>query len=392
MLAELILESIGLHPDQLHAAVSRAATVMGGTDISLLVVDLQQQSLAPIHADDPFRRLPVDDSPAGQAFRQRRTVAVTNGPAHVRLWLPILDSADRLGVLGVTVPAEADRRGFEALASLTGELLASKAPYGDGIAMSRRTRSTTVAAELRWAMLPPLTFVSPEVLISGILEPAYEIAGDTFDYAVNGRTAHLGILDAMGHGLEASRMANLAVASYRHSRRAGRTLRQAIEELDQVISEQFGASRYVTGQLATLDLDHGTFRMLNLGHPLPLLLRGGQVVGELRSEPALPAGLGALAGEVFEVQLQPGDAVLLHTDGITEARPPGGQEYGQDRLVRLVTELVGAGERPEEVLRRVVNAILEHQDQRPRDDATLLFVSWRPPDRWLRSFTVPAST
>jgi hypothetical protein len=380
---DLLKSSASMHPDRLADAVRQAAHRMGGRDPVVLVVDLQQQSLMPLgpDPDDLLRRVPVDRSPAGEAFRCRRTVAI-DAEDGIRLWLPIRDSADRLGVLGVTVDHGDTSQligVLEALASLTGELLVSKAPYGDSIALARRTRQTTLAAELRWAMLPPLTFSSAEVLVSGILEPAYEIAGDTFDYAINGSTVHLAILDAMGHGLEASRMANLAVTSYRHSRRSGLSLHETMEEMDRVIADQFGPSKFVTGQLATLDLDRGVLRMLNLGHPLPMLLRGAEVVGELECSPALPAGLGSMRETVLETQLEPGDLVLLHTDGITEARRTNGEEFGAERFAEVVSSLLAAGEAPEELLRRVVNEVLAFQDFRPRDDATLLVVGWHLP-------------
>ena len=72
-------------------------------------------------------------------------------------------------------------------------------------------------------MLPPLTLHrAGNVSIAGFLQPSHGIAGDCFDYAVNGRTASLAIFDAMGHGDEASRMANLSVGCFcRNVRRGG---------------------------------------------------------------------------------------------------------------------------------------------------------------------------
>jgi serine phosphatase RsbU (regulator of sigma subunit) len=379
VLAELVLGSWALHPDALPDVVRDAARAMGAIDVVLLVIDLQQQSLSGLGAPagDSFRRIPVDGSPAGTAFQQRAPVVVPSEDATL-VWLPILDSADRLGVLGVTVRSIEDLAGYSALASLTGELLSSKRAYGDGLAIARRTRPISLAAELRWAMLPPLTFVSPEVTVAGILEPAYEIAGDTFDYAMNGSIAHLAIFDAMGHGLEASRMASLAVTSYRHSRRAGQSLAETVASLDEVIADQFGPAKFVTGQVATLDVERGHFRMLNLGHPLPLLIRGGEVVGELECSPSLPAGLGSKAGSTLEVTLEPGDLVLLHTDGITEARRDD-EEFGAERFRRVVNQQLSEGQPPEELIRRVVNHIVEFQRHQTRDDATLLAVGWRLP-------------
>src|SRR3546814_19526735 len=87
--------------------------------------------------------------------------------------------------------------------------------------LRKRNGPFSLAAEMRWALLPPLTFPAPEASIAGFLQPSHGIAGAVFDYAVTKRPAHLAILDAIDHGLEASRKANVAVASYRSSRRPG---------------------------------------------------------------------------------------------------------------------------------------------------------------------------
>jgi hypothetical protein len=154
----------------------------------------------------PSELLDIDGSVPGQVFRteriEREPAPAGNG---TRMWAPLVDGADRLGVLGATV-ADADERTAQRLlhmASITAGLLVSKSEFGDNLVLTRRVRDVDLAAEMRWSMLPPLTFNNDRVAVAGMLEPAYEIAGDAFDYAINGETAHVAIIDAMGHGLEA---------------------------------------------------------------------------------------------------------------------------------------------------------------------------------------------
>lgn len=376
---DLLLGSYEMHPDALVGDLDRAARRLGARALQLFLVDLEQVQLVPVVPATGQAPLPVDASTAGSAFRSIRPITEPLADG-LQLWLPLLDSSERVGVLGLTLAecGPGELRRWNAFASLAGELIVSKARYGDVLDLARRTKPPSLAAELRWAMLPPLNFSSPQVSVAGILEPAYEIAGDTFDYAINGSTAHLAILDAMGHGLEASRMANLAVTSYRHSRRSGIDLREMVTEMDRMVADQFGPARFVTGQLAVLDTDTGLFRMLNLGHPLPALIRDRRVLGLLECEPCLPAGLGSVPTSVGETQLQPGDMVLLHTDGITEARGSSPEEFGEERLIELVDALLARGEHPAEVLRLVIQEVLAFQDHKARDDATLLLVQWRP--------------
>jgi serine phosphatase RsbU (regulator of sigma subunit) len=279
-------------------------------------------------------------------------------------------------VVGTTV-AEADdltRSRAMHMASITAGLVVSKSAYGDNLVLTRRVRDMDLAAELRWSMLPPLTFTNDRVALAGMLEPAYEIAGDAFDYAVNGDLAHLAIIDAMGHGLEASRMANLAIGSYRHSRRRGLDLQETVKAMDSVVADQFGAEKFVTGQLVRLEIPTGRLTWVNAGHPRPLLWRDGQVTDDLHCETSLPLGMGYVPAEVAQVSLEPGDAVLFLTDGVIEARSPGGEFFGRHRLAQMWLEVGAGGQLPAEILRRLCHGILDYQQGRLQDDATLLMV------------------
>lgn len=83
-------------------------------------------------------------------------------------------------------------------------------------------------AELQWRLLPPLSFVTPRVAVSAVLVPSAEVAGDSFDYAVNGDIAHVAVVDAMGHGLEATLLATVAIGGLRNARRAGLPLEETV--------------------------------------------------------------------------------------------------------------------------------------------------------------------
>jgi hypothetical protein len=378
----VLLKLASMHPDQVAAEIVEAAEALGAWDVAVLLIDLDQRVLRSLAWDDGDDA-PVETTAAGAAYREQHVIdggAVEGGR---RLWVPIVDSAERVGVLGVSLaePVERSLERFCALASLFGEIIVDKSSYGDSIVRRRRSKELTLAAELRWAMLPPLTFASPEIDISGILEPAYEIAGDTFDYAVDGQVAHLAILDAMGHGLTASRVANLAVSSYRNSRRAGDDLTATFVEMDRVVATEIGDESFVTGQLATIGLDDGVLRMLNAGHPLPLHFPAKSEIREIPCTPSLPLGLGSLPTVRAEVTLAPGDVVVFHTDGITEARDAPGRPYGRQRLAETIGAAMEAGALPPEILRVVVRDLLDFQGGRNQDDASLVLATWRPERR-----------
>ena len=115
-----------------------------------------------------------------------------------------------------------------------------------------------------------------------MMEPAYEVGGDSYDYAHAEDRLSFAILDAVGHDLGASMISSLALGAYRNSRRNGKDLLDAASLMDQDdLATQMGRGAFATGQLAVLDTSSGVLRWLNAGHPAPLLIRQGNVIGQL---------------------------------------------------------------------------------------------------------------
>jgi hypothetical protein len=118
-------------------------------------------------------------------------------------WLPLVDGAERLGVLAVRAPALDPlslRRG-RTLASLFAMMITSKRAYKDSYGRQTRTEPMRLAAEMLRAFLPPRTIGSTRAVPTAVLEPAYEVGGDAFDHALTESILHTAILDAMGHNL-----------------------------------------------------------------------------------------------------------------------------------------------------------------------------------------------
>ncbi|HEX2038628.1 MAG TPA: PP2C family protein-serine/threonine phosphatase [Acidimicrobiales bacterium] len=381
-LGPLLDASHQLAPHALASAARSAATVLGATDLTIYLVDYTQRVLIPlpdVARPDDKDRLDIDSTMAGRSYRHTE-VLTSRANGAVRLWVPLLDGAERLGVVELTLehPDDDTIAHCRRLVSLLGQLVVTKSLFGDYIELARRDRPLELAAEFRWTLVPPLTFANPRVGVAGILEPAYEVAGDAFDYALNGSTLHLAVIDAMGHGLEAARLASLAVVSYRHARRLGEDLEATYRRMDDAIAEQFGDERFVTAQLATLGTDTGRLTWLNAGHPHPLLLRRGTVIGELEGgEICLPIGLCGTATPPAEYSLEPGDAVVFFSDGVVEARSPEGELFGERRLADHLSRAASSQEQPAEMMRRLAHAVLTHQQADLRDDATLLYVEWK---------------
>ena len=178
LLGHLLETSHTLAPDEIVAAVRQATTAVDAGDVAIYLADYEQTVLVPLPDGTDRAALEIDTTLAGRAFTAL-AVQETDTGAGIRLWLPLLDGAERLGVLGLTLPAADDTRRERStwLATLVAELLMTKGQYTDSYSLTRRRQPMSLAAEMQWQLLPPLTFVTPRVVIAGLLEPAYEVAG-----------------------------------------------------------------------------------------------------------------------------------------------------------------------------------------------------------------------
>ncbi|WP_198653816.1 PP2C family protein-serine/threonine phosphatase [Actinocorallia populi] len=385
--------------EQLPSLVSAHARMAGMEEVLIYLVDLRQSVLRLVTghgrnagegAAPEVSELRVEGTLGGRAFQEVRVLG-TRGPEEAKAdedrywWVPLLDGTERLGVMRVRTagPAGEDSvvQRMEHLASLVALMLVSTRPYSDSYARLVRTQRMNVAAEMEWNLLPPLTFAGDRVVIGAVLEPTYQLGGDAFDYAVSGDTVHLAVFDAMGHDVAAGITANLAMAACRNQRRHGTPLDEVSQCIEAVLLKEFGSrTRFVTAIMADLDTATGMFTWINRGHHPPVVIRGGRWTTSLSCPPSHPMGLDMdLPVVLCTEQLEPGDRVLLYTDGIVEARDRHGREFGLQRFVDFVIRHIADGLPIPETLRRLVRALLDHHDQPLQDDATVLLLEWKGP-------------
>ncbi len=378
-----LLRSTLAQPEAVTAAIESVGVGLGVSDVVVYLVDFGQSILEPLGNQGPHAELPhseeVASTMAGRAFLAQ-TPVMAERPDGIRLWVPILEGSDRSGVLAVTLPDTDTGRikECEALGILTGYLLTVNGRVSDLFNLHRRRKAMTLAASMQWDLLPPLVFKSPPVTVAGILEPAYEVGGDCFDYSINWPVLDIALMDSMGHGLNSAILASLALGCYRHDRRHGKSLTAMHQELEYTVTDHNGGREFITGQLAQLNVETGLLQWTNAGHPLPLHVRGGQIIADLECPPTLPWGLGAKVSQptIAELSLQPGDAVLFYTDGVIEGRASSGGGFGLDRLVDVVGQNASDQLAAEEIVRRIGRSVLEYHGERLDDDATLVIVQW----------------
>jgi len=391
MLAGMLDACHGMSMEQLPGAVRAHAAQAGLDNVLVYVSDLQEDVLRlltgqGLDAGQDGGRWPdelsIADTSAGRCFET--LLPVFDAEAGVsRWWVPLLDGAERVGALRVDTDLYegSARRAMRRLATLVTMLIMTKRSHSDSYARRVRTQRMNVAAEMQWNLMPPRAFANDQVTISAALEPAYEIGGDAFDYALADDTVHLGIFDAMGHDVAAGLAANLAVAACRNNRRQGADLVETGRAIEKVLVDQLLQIRYVTAVLADLDIRTGELSWISHGHHAPVLVREDHWTGPLRCPPGAPLGTGlGLTATLCREQLKPGDRLVLYTDGITETRDPGGEEFGLERFLNFVIHHNADGMPVPETLRRLVHSILDYHQGRLQDDATVLLLEWRGPE------------
>ncbi|MGZ5417765.1 MAG: PP2C family protein-serine/threonine phosphatase [Nocardioides sp.] len=380
LLGSLLDRAHTMPPQLIAPLIAEEIGRIGGREVTVLLQDYDQMTLVPLPGagllvDAPQ---PIDDSLAGLAFQTDQIVEQPWGRV-VRLYVPLLDGTDRVGVLVFTVDHldENDRRLVRRLAGLVADMLVTKSMYTDRFFQARRRQPMSLSAEMQWGLLPPLMMTTPQVAVAGALEPAYDVAGDSFDYALNDEVLHLCIIDAMGHGLDAALLATLAIGAYRHARRTDVDLVYLYAAMDAAVADQFDADRFATAQMARLDVSTGRLQWVNAGHPPPLLIRNGRIVAELQSPPTLPVGFGGATPTVTETQLDRHDRVLFFTDGLVEEHAHGDDEFGETRMREVIEAVEADGVPVQESVRRLSGLLMSERGGATTDDSTLLMFEWR---------------
>jgi serine phosphatase RsbU (regulator of sigma subunit) len=241
---------------------------------------------------------------------------------------------------------------------------------------SRRRADLELAAEIQWELLPILAYECDAFSLAGFVEPTYRVGGDNFDYAVEKESVTLSVTDAKGHGLRAALLSALAVTAARNARRRGHGIAKQAAAANEALGEQFGGEDFVTALAVRIENDSGAARAVNAGHPPALLLRKGRTT-ELRLPARPPLGLFADSSyEELPMVMQPGDRLLLVTDGLLETVPiGGGQPFGMERTVRVAQSTRELS--PPTVVRRATREAVAYRGGELRDDLTVVCVDWR---------------
>jgi hypothetical protein len=373
-LGELLAAAEAAPPSESVDVVARDLQKrLGAERVSFLFVDLIGQRLVRLTAADAAftdaEPIELKGSVYDSVLRNQRQHVEPDGQGGQRVITPVTNRGDCIGVLEVTLQRADDpvlgqvRDAAHALAYI----IVTDGRFTDLYHLGRRTTETSLAAEIQHQLLPsaPCCEAAQFTLAAGLV-PADDIGGDTYDYTLDHDTLHLSITDAMGHDTNSALLATLLVGALRKARRSGcDALRQADHAHRALLSHSRGLA---TGQLLCVDLETGLCELVNAGHPWPLRLRDG-TVEEVRLAVNLPFGVVAPGSyRLQELQLRPGDRLILLTDGMLERGAAAAD------LTSVIHDT--AALHPREVVRALTASVLDACHGHLRDDATVMVLDW----------------
>ncbi|MDW3845091.1 serine/threonine-protein phosphatase [Micromonospora sp. BRA006-A] len=198
-----------------------------------------------------------------------------------------------------------------------------------------------------------------------------EIGGDLYEVMDTPYGVRMIIGDVRGKGLDAVRLASIVLGSYRHVAYERADLRAVVTDLDRAVARNVGDEDFVTAAL--VEERGGTLTIVNCGHPSPLLLRRGAVIPLEPPAPAPPLGFMPVVRPRVE-RLEPGDRLLLFTDGLGEARRDGEFFPTADRAWRLLGHGTVA-----DGLASLETALVEWVHGRLDDDIALVLMEYVGP-------------
>lgn len=231
-----------------------------------------------------------------------------------------------------------------------------------------------LAREIQRFLLPQQAPDLPGYRIAGDTQPCYEVGGDFFDYCLrdDGRLVIV-VADVARKGLGAALLGHYAQAYMRGAVGHERKIETLVARMNDDIAAHSPPNQYVNAAFCDLDHLSGDLAYVNVGHCQPLVVRHG---GDAEYLPGRNLLLGVLPGVTYEsghTRLEPGEMLVMYTDGITECMGPGNEQYGSERLMTFMRERASMD--PDGILRDL-EAELERftNGRRPGDDITLMIL------------------
>jgi serine phosphatase RsbU (regulator of sigma subunit) len=321
---------------------------------------------------------PAGNALATRCFGSQRPLVDIAADAN-RAYLPLTVWGERLGVLVVETTLPSGTGLTSDLSAVADEFaVALRAAHlaTDRYRRVIRRERLTMAAELQWELLPGRSLGDDRFLVAGQLEPAYAVYGDHFDWTLADDRLTLTVLNGDGDGLGAAVLTAVAVNAMRNARRSGANIVEQAELAGDAVHARYGGAVHAATLLLEIDLVGGHVEAVDAGSPRAVIARERDIQA-VTLEQQLPLGMfGETRYEIQRFRLEPGDRLLVVSDGVHAAMPGGRAPFGEAALLTALrrTRLQPATEAVGTVMRSLREY---HAGADPDDDAVTVCLDWR---------------
>ncbi len=237
---------------------------------------------------------------------------------------------------------EDDLRVLTALANVAAAKIENVRLLEESLEKRRLEEDMRMAAEIQNGLLPREAPTVPGWELNGCNTPCRTVGGDYYDFGVVDSRLLIALGDVSGKGTGAALLMTVLRAAVR-AHWDEPQLAEAVGRINRTVSQNVPQSKYVTFFLAALDPASGRLGFVNAGHNPPLLVRGSGQVERLEAGGLVLGMFENVEYADGEVVLEPGDTLLVYSDGVTETWSPQGEEFGEEKLIELAVRCRGLG-------------------------------------------------
>ena len=282
--------------------------------------------------------------------------------------------------LGVLLAVGAPEQPLVQLARQAAAALTLANVYTDVFDTTRRRKETSPASEIQQNLLPPRIARISGGMLAGNVLPGYEIGGDWFDYVENRDGAWIGVADSVGKGTTAAALGGVSLGAFRAKRRVNAQLDATALAIHHTMLEVAIDEAFVNVILGRWHGPSSMFSSITCGHQPPLLITVENELIELDHTEHEALGLGEPARRfsVDRRRLQPGERLLLVSDGVLDRRTRGGGSFGLDGAQAAITNAAEHGAGP--TVRALEDALTAASTDPLEDDATVVVFAPTSPE------------
>jgi len=363
---DLAPESISPSHTAVRRAIQQRAAVITD-DLNLAGLELQRAESVVIQGLRAVVAIPLFTRPRSGSGSSRLP------PASELLGLLYLDSRRPAAFSNL------DRQILDALGAEAASILDNARLVERERERQRLEQELDIGRQIQQALLPHGLRDFPHLAIAGTHYPCHAVGGDYFDVfpLTDERTAFL-VADVAGKGLGAALLTTMLQGAL-SGMALGVEPVKVLNHVNRFLRSHAGVGRYATIFFGIVDRD-GALEYICAGHPSPLMVRRGRV-SQLCSEGSFPVGIIDTAEfTAVREQLEPGDTLVLFTDGVTEAQDPAGEFFEDDRLCAIVAR--HAEDSVDGLHEGILSALRDFtRGAAQSDDITLLTVRYRNPEK-----------